>query len=296
MKMMYLGSNTCEYTLRYLDAYIDNELLTETCQQIAAHLASCPACARELEVRRSLKSRIKTVSSSETVSPELQMRIRRSLRATTPVIRKSRFASMRMLAVAAMLTICVGGVIAYQLGRLRFTINSQETYIARISASVGALFQVGLGDHVHCTVFRKLPKNPPATETLISKMGPEYAPLIQIVRDQIPADLKMVLAHQCSYHKRKFVHLAMQNDRGLVSLVITNKRDGEFFDPKQLPSLIAQSGVPIYRSAVQRFQIAAFETADHLAYIVSDLPERENLQLANSLAAPVKNFLATKKS
>jgi len=35
-----------------------------------------------------------------------------------------------------------------------------------------------------------------------------------------------------------------------------------------------------------------FETRDHLACLVSDLGEGENLQLASSLAAPVREFLA----
>jgi hypothetical protein len=62
--------------------------------------------------------------------------------------------------VAAALLLAVGGFIAYQLGHLSLTVSSQESYIATVSNRVTTLMQVGLGDHLHCAVFRKYPKDP----------------------------------------------------------------------------------------------------------------------------------------
>ena len=99
--------------------------------------------------------------------------------------------------------------ISYQLGHLRLTVRSQESYIASVSTHIATLMRVGLGDHIHCSVFRKYPKNPPTTEEFVEKMNPQYAGLIPIVRSQVPDNYRMMLAHQCRYHGRKFVHLSL---------------------------------------------------------------------------------------
>ena len=64
----------------------------------------------------------------------------------------------------AMLMTGAGAV--YQLGHLRFTTASQESYIASVSNRVATLMRVGLGDHIHCAVFRKSKKTPPVARTV----------------------------------------------------------------------------------------------------------------------------------
>jgi len=56
-------------------------------------------------------------------------------------------------------------------------------------------------------------------------------------------------------------------------------------------SLLA-AGVPVYRARASRFQLAAFETQAYLAFVISDLPEESNLQLATALAPSVRGFLS----
>src|SRR5205823_12945526 len=122
--------------------------------------------------------------------PRLEARIRSS-------IRESQRQSMwgrSFLPVAAAMLVSLGGVIAYQLGHLRLTTKSQESYIASVSARVAGVMRVGLGDHVHCSVFRKFPKNPPSFEEMTEKLGPDYQELLPIVKDRAPEDLRIVMA------------------------------------------------------------------------------------------------------
>jgi hypothetical protein len=161
--------------------------------------------------------------------------------------------------------------------------------------------RVGLGDHIHCAVFRKYPTNPPTTEEFIEKMNPQYVGLIPIVRSQVPDNYRMMLAHQCSYHRRKFVHLSfmgesnVMNDSNMLSLVITRKGDGESFSTEDMLPALVQAGIPMYQSSVQRFQMTAFETRDYLVYFISDLPKQQNTQLMLALGPKVKDFLVSEE-
>jgi hypothetical protein len=188
--------------------------------------------------------------------------------------------------------VVVGLALSYQLGHLRLSVRSQESYIGSVSSHVATLMRVGLGDHIHCSVFRKYPANPPTTEEFIQKMNPKYAGLIPIVRSEVPETYHMTLAHECRYHGRRFVHLSLMDDSNMLSVVITRKGEGETFNSGDvLPSLV-QSGIPMYRTGVQRFQMTAFETRDYLVYFISDLGKQQNTDLMVALAPRMNAFLS----
>jgi hypothetical protein len=56
---------------------------------------------------------------------------------------------------------------------------------------------------------------------------------------------------------------------------------------KIIPSL-AGSGTSIYQAKTLRFQLAALETRDYLAYVVSDLSEQQNLDLMTAMAPEIR--------
>jgi hypothetical protein len=87
------------------------------------------------------------------------------------------------------------------------------------------------------------------------------------------------------------VHLSLKSDSQLVSLVIARKSEGESFETEGLlPELVA-SGIPIYRSGVQRFQMSAFESRDFLVYFISDLPHDRNAETMTAMAGEIKTLL-----
>jgi len=235
--------------------------------------------------------RLRAAVKSVAAPPFLEARIRHSLRTENP----GRRWSPRLIPAAAAVAVFAGFAVAYQLGHLRLTVRSQESYIGSVSTRIATLMRVGLGDHIHCAVFRKYPKNPPTTQDFIEKMNPQYAGLIPIVRNQVPDSYRMMLAHQCSYHRRKFVHLSLMNDSNMLSLVITRKGDGESFNTEDMLPALVQAGIPMYQSSVQRFQISAFETRDYLIYFISDLPKQQNTELMLALGPKVKDFLVSEE-
>jgi hypothetical protein len=124
-----------------------------------------------------------------------------------------------------------------------------------------------------------------------SSLGPKYQELAPLVKRHVPADYKLVLGHECRYHKRRFVHLSMQGESRLLSLIITAKRDGESFDVEGILPDLVHSGIPLYTSGADRFKIAAMETDAFLVYFVSDLPAGENVELMRAMASDLHAFL-----
>jgi hypothetical protein len=166
---------------------------------------------------------------------------------------------------------------------------AQNAFITRVSANLASVLKVGLGDHVHCAIFRKYPKDPPPVEKMESDLGPTYSGLLPVVHAAVPEGYRVIMAHQCSYAKRKFIHLTLEKDGELLSLVIAKKQEGETLDG--LAPATHASGIPIYQSAAGRYQVAGFEAGNYFAYVVSEQKSNGNLQVAANMAASVHDFL-----
>ena len=123
-------------------------------------------------------------------------------------------------------------------------------------------------------------------------MGPEWAGLVAVARQKVPADYRILLAHKCDYQGRNFVHVTLKNDRSLVSLIVSRKNAAETFSTEKLAPAAQESGVAIYQAGVRHYEVTGFESRDHLAFVVSDLGSEKNLQLTASLAPAVRDFLA----
>lgn len=235
-----------------------------------------------------LKERLQNAVRSEEMPPFLEARVRGQIRDTRRPALWPRFAAPAALATM----MCAGIFVAYQAGHLRLTRDSEESYIKQVSNQVGLLMRVGLGDHVHCAYFRKFPANPPTVDEMVKKLGPAYAGLLPILRSEVPPEFHPVIGHECSYHQRKFIHISMKSDSNLMSLIVARKADGESFSAEGLVPALRQSGLPVYQSEAQRFQIASFESNEFLVYVISDLSKERNIELMRAMAPSLKVYLA----
>ncbi len=127
-------------------------------------------------------------------------------------------------------------------------------------------------------------------EEMEAKLGPEYRGLLPLVQPAVPPGDRVVMAHQCSYGGRHFVHLTMRRGDDVISVVITKKNPGETLNT--LSPATTASGVPVYQSTAERYHVAGFESERYLAFVVSTLDGRKNLQLAAALAPSVRRLLA----
>ena len=283
-----MSSQTCHHTLELLDSYLDTELSVDVASEVSDHLKECERCSRELETRRAIRQRLRGAVRNMSPAPGLQVAIQESVRSSLQSRRSHTYRAA--LPIAAALLICLSAAIAYRLGYLRLTKHSQESYLASISAPVPDILRVGLGNHVHCAVFRAFSKQHPTSEEMAHDLG-QYKDLAPVVAKLIPSGYQLEMAHQCRYHTRRFVHLTMRKGSTLVSLVISPRGDGESFERDQLFPALTQSGIDVYEGRAQRFQISGFQTRDYVVYVVSNLGREDNLNLLVALAPSVASLL-----
>jgi anti-sigma factor (TIGR02949 family) len=285
----------CGRVIERLDCYLDHELTAGDSADVQQHLAACATCRAELDAKTELRNRLRSaVRATSPASDDLRALIAERIK-VTPAPRTAPSYAKWMMAAAASVALTTTSVIAYQLGHLRLTVASQDAYIAKISERVGSVMAIGLKDHVHCTVFRKK-MEPPSPEKIQADMGPQFAGLAQVVRDNIPADQTLAMAHRCGYRGRKFVHIALTDGTHRSSLVIAFRQPGENFSTSGLVPALRDGGLPMYRSAVQRFEIDGFQTGSYLVYFISDMPRGATDRVVARLAQPVRNYLAKLES
>ena len=292
MNRIQFGEGGCGKTRKYLDYYINNELLVETNHEVLKHLEGCPVCSAELEVRTTIRTRLKDAVRSQAVPPELQVRIRKQIQHRASGSWFAAGWNRWAVAMATSLMVCAGVWVNYSRERMPDLSDEpgQNVYFQKVSAGLAAVLKVGLGDHIHCAIFRKYPQNPPPPEKMESDLGPDYKGLLPVVRAAVPEGYRVVMAHQCSFEGRKFVHLTFEKRGDILSLVVARKNPGESFGG--LSASAEPSGIPIFQSAAGRYEVAGFEAGGFLAYVVSGLQRKTNLQIAENLAPGVREFLA----
>jgi hypothetical protein len=249
-----------------------------------------------LETRGRLRSRLKNAVLNQPVPPGLPATVREQIRRrqTSPWTAAAwKHWSHWALASAAGIALCIAAWFAYPWQQPLPDLAdraAQTSYIQRVSAAVVSIFKSGLGDHIHCAVFRKYPRNPPTVAEMEAELGPEYRGLLPLVKPAVPPGYCIVMAHQCTYGPRHFVHLTMRKGDDVISVVITKKQPGETLST--LSPAATASGVPVYQSAAERYHVAGFESERYLAFVVSTLDGRKNLQLAAALAPTVRRLLS----
>jgi hypothetical protein len=153
---------------------------------------------------------------------------------------------------------------------------------------LAAILRVAMTDHIHCAVLRTYPENPPSRAQMASDLGPRFKDLMPIVRAQVPERFRLEQAHRCTLGRREYMHMIFRDRSALISLIATIRRRGE-----SLAVVPASEGQPLVRTAgVDKYQIAAFDAGPFLAYLVSDMPQVENVAMASLLATPVTSYLS----
>lgn len=162
----------------------------------------------------------------------------------------------------------------------------ERSYIAQVSANMSPLMRVGLGDHIHCALFRKHPADAPA-----HALPSRYAGLIAVAERHAPRGYQVAYSHQCSYGKRLFVHLVMKKNRDVISLVLASRGEGEAFEARSLVQGLRQSGIPFYAEDAADFRVAAFAAKNHFVYVISSMPAQTNNALLVAMAEDINRSL-----
>ena len=280
MNVVSFEQKSCEHVRGLLDAYVSNELLVETNLQVLRHLKVCASCETMAADRARVKKMLQQAVGRDKAPAALRARIQHEIRATPAS------SSNWMLAAAAAIVVGLGGYVALQWFSARQMANHRP--------ALAAVLKVGLDDHIHCAVGTWYRGREFSDERMARDLGPQFAGLAPMVKSVIPAEMKMLVAHQCQVNGRNFVHFILQKQERTFSLIITRK-DGESF-ADIAGAKILNSGVRIHESRMQNFEVAGTETRDFLVYFISDSTGDQNAQIARNLAAPVRDYLARLES
>jgi anti-sigma factor (TIGR02949 family) len=283
MNVLSFDSKQCERIRRHLDAYLSNELLVETTSEILRHLETCEACTGELETRTRVRDFVRRAAANLTPPEELRLTIQRRLRETQPGLWGGFRELNWAVALAGIVVIVLGGLVAHEWVR-----------VLRGRRIVAGALALGVSDHVQCAIKgHNYPEvaNPP--EVLHKKLGPQYAGLLEVVKQNLPG-FEVLEAHICSIpgSSRKYVHFITRG-RGTILSVILTKNDGA-----QLPSggefrSAAAGHVNLYQAHQQGMNVAGFESRGYLGFVVSDLDTKTTLQIADQLVPPLNAALQT---
>ena len=246
------GEQACHKFRARLDSYIDDELLTESNLEMIEHFRRCNACTQEARERRDTRRRLQKAVRDVPAPAGLEQRVRDRLRQPKHPQPKKLF----LMAIAAALALCFG--------------------VVRFRDSGGELLRMAFDDHLHCAVTHhpapRLPGEP-------NQLPERLRGLAVAMRERVPSDFALLLAHECQDQGRSFVHLTFGDGLHLLSLVITRRENDESL------------GVGVRRAARGRFQLAAFETGDFFVYTVSDLSAQANANVLAAFAPEIRAFL-----
>ncbi len=87
----------------------------------------------------------------------------------------------------------------------------------------------------------------------------------------------MLSVHDCEYQGKQFTHVVIRNGSNIVSV---------FFDKSDILSAPKDSRIgPIMSGVENGFQVASFANNTQPIFVVSDMPETENLNIARAISS-----------
>jgi Putative zinc-finger len=282
MNNLSFDSKKCEMMRQYLDSYLSNELLVETASEVVRHLESCESCSRDLESRMRVRDALQRAVVNRPVPESVRADVLRSLRESQPRSFMRPSTTRWAIGLAS---------IAFILLSL-FAANWMS--LRRGEQLVASILKLGVSDHIVCAIKgHNYPEvaNPP--DQIRNKLGARYAVLLQVVQERLPG-FEVLEGHICSIpgSDRKYVHFITRGQGTILSVILT-ERDGAALPTDKLLLRADSGGLGIYRDHLSGMEIAGFESGQYFAFVVSDLNQKELLQLARRLAPALNKTLHT---
>jgi anti-sigma factor (TIGR02949 family) len=272
----------CERIRQQLDSYLGNELLVETASEVVHHLENCEGCSRDLDVRIRVRDALQRAIAKRLVPDSIRADVLRKLRASQT--RSFAGVDVKRWALGAVAV----AVIVFGL----FT--GEWLRLSRGEQLIASILKLGVSDHLICAIRgHNYPEvaNPP--DQIREKLGARYAPLLRVMQQRLPG-FDLLEGHICSIpgSDRKYVHFITRGHGTILSVILT-ERSGAAFPTDKLLLSADSGGLGIYQDDLGGMEIAGFESGQYFAFVVSDLNQKELLQLARGLAPALNETLHT---
>jgi len=257
----------CREVRELLDAFLSDQLLVETTNEIVAHLETCPACREEIAARRALRATLQSAfAGARTLAPRPEFAAEAAARLRGHAEGQSRRSFISTWwALAA-------GVIAAAGGSLFVRNGVQRSRMAALAAQAA-------GDHQNCAVRFNLAERPISLQDAAARYDGAFATLATLEPPANLSDGPVLDRHSCVYQGQRFAHVVFRRSGHLVSVLVTGRTDS--LVPSE-PELLPSSG---------GFRVAAFGVGRHVIYVVSE--DTETLRIAEALAKPLADRLGS---
>jgi anti-sigma factor RsiW len=271
---------TCADRGATLDTYLDGELSGDALRDVSEHLEQCGGCRTELEARRALRQTLRGAflrSPSLAPGEAFLARARATMRAEQERSRPSQWATAgNWLGVAAAFLLVAG---------LAWLVDSLPR-APSLSVAMSAISDHAAGDHRNCALHFALKETPISLDDAARLYEPAYRGLREAVERSAPiasGQVQLVEAHACVFRGRRFAHIVLRRGDRVVSLLVTPTRQegiaGTLADVSACPT----SG---------DLKVACTTAGGYAVFVVSDMPDADNLALARLLAPAVRAHLA----
>jgi hypothetical protein len=310
----------CQEFRQMIDSYLNDELLVETNHEVLRHLESCTACRSELAAHRALQTRLRAAVKSAPemrINPVFARRLEANLRQTAlrPTVwmnLKSRvFSGSPILAVTAAACLLFGAL--FGANWLRHSSPATDNNIAgqsqtnqplensrppeessqpeAVQAAWRELTGEAFGDHENCALHFRLKENPITLDEAAEKYGKFNKDLDRTVitsareifseknSGEKSGEIEFLEAHSCVFEGRRFAHVVARRGDRTISILVTDT---------DLPDA---NDNQITNQSAGTMQAASFRANHHVVFIVSDLTERENTIVAQTLAPAVRRHI-----
>lgn len=277
----------CREFREIADSYLSDELTVESNHEAMSHLERCEGCRSELSARRALRSKLRAAfinAPDNRVRPEfvddLSAKLRQSaIGEGTRSVVSTRSAWWILPIAACLLVTALIGVAIVRQRLLR------PTEIAQNDVVKMGLAKAAVDDHRDCAIQFRLKEKPIELEAAAQKYDPVYFDLARSIfteRGDIPFGAQLLEAHSCVFEGRRFAHLVLKYHDTTVSVLVTDLPVNNEVESRH--ALSFKEPATIMCSKIKDYHVTYFPTARHAVFVVSSLPEGENLALTRALA------------
>jgi hypothetical protein len=241
---------------------LSDELIVETNHEVFQHLENCPNCRQELSRRREVREKLRV---SLKTAPEFQMnplfarRLKVNLK--DEAFRPNSWFNWKMLTpVLASLLI---------IASISFTLLYRQNLPSNLLAE---MTNKAANVHEDCGL-----KHFKEWEANVGKIPAGKISFVQPLQNN---ETKVLEVHDCEFGGKRFTHYVLQRNEKIISVLKTASENITPTNSTEEDSIVCKKE--------QGLQMSCFKTGEDLVFVISDMSEAENLQIARQLSDSIK--------
>ncbi len=259
------------------DSYLSDELLVETNHEVNRHLEHCPECRVDFAARLELRKRVSSAGENAAefqIDQSFERALKGSLRVEalgSSVWTKLSTSRRLLVPIVASLLIAFGFGSYYLNSGGVDRIKGNDT----LSRGLAELAHLASGNHKDCAL-EKLGRWESLSETDYPEKAAYSDKILAPLKAKYSSSMEMLSVHDCEFQGKEFTHVVIRDGSNIVSVffdksdVVVDPRGGE--------------SNPITSEIDDGLQVASFSQGKRAVFVVSDLSETENLNMARVLS------------